>query len=149
MHTITDRASMIFQDAKRLADVRDQVKTIVAHARDLPDSSNVSTTGKRLAARLDSLNVELVQPQHTNGQDIIGFPNGVVDDWLYLAGNIDGSYMPVTNGAKQRLADLQQQWAAVQARIDDLLGAQVTAFNTMLQGKAAVIVPRPQAGPKP
>jgi hypothetical protein len=102
----------------------------------------VSSTGKRLAARLDSLSIELVQPQHTNGQDIIGFPNGVVDDWLYLAGNIDDSYMPVTGGDKQRLADLQQQWSAVQSRIDNLLGAEVGAFNAMLGGKAAVIVPK-------
>jgi photosystem II stability/assembly factor-like uncharacterized protein len=142
MRTITDRANAIFRDAKRLNDVRDQVKTIVAHAGDLPDSAQVSSAGKRLAARLDSLSIDLVQPQHTNGQDIIGFPNGVVDDWLYLAGNIEGSYMPVTGGDKQRLADLQQQWQAVQSRIDNLLGAEVTAFNAMLGGKAAVIVPK-------
>src|SRR6185437_12838361 len=110
MRVITDRVNAIFRDAKRLNDVRDQVKASVAHAGDLPDSADVSSTGKRLAARLDSLSIELVQPQHTNGQDIIGFPNGVVDDWLYLAGNIDGSYMPVTGGDKQRLADLEQQW---------------------------------------
>lgn len=144
MRTIAERANAIFRDAKRLNDVRDQVKTIVAHASDLPDSSKVSTVGKQLAARLDSLSIELVQPMHTNGQDIIGFPNGVVDDWLYLASDVDGSYMPVTNGAKQRLSDLQQQWVAVQAHIDELLGVQVPAFNAMFQGKAAVIVPRPQ-----
>ena len=147
MRTITDRANAIFDDAKRLNDVRDQVKTIVAHARDLPDSAAVTTTGKQLAAELDSLSVELVQPKHTNGQDIINFPNGVVDEWLYLAGSVDGSYMPVTNGVKQRLADLQQQWSVVQARIDNLLGARITAFNTMLGGKAAVIVPRPTPHP--
>lgn len=145
MHAITDRASAIFADAKRLNDVRDQVKTIVAHAGDLPDSAKVSSAGKQLAERLDSLSIELVQPKHTNGQDIINFPNGVVDQWLYLASNIDGSYMPVTNGAKQRLSDLQQQWTGVQARIDDLLVTQVSAFNTALGGKAAVIVPKPQA----
>jgi hypothetical protein len=50
--------------------------------------------------------------------------------------------MPVTGGDKQRLADLQQQWQAVQSRIDNLLGAEVTAFNAMLGGKAAVIVPK-------
>ena len=149
MRTIADRANAIFDDAKRLNDVRDQVKGIVAHAKDLPDSAAVSTSGKRLAARLDSLSVELVQPMHTNGQDIINFPNGVVDEWLYLAGSVDGSYMPVTNGEKQRLADLEKQWLAVQARIDDLLGAQVTAFNTVLGGKAIVIVPRPQTKPIP
>lgn len=142
MRVITDRVNAIFRDAKRLNDVRDQVKAIVAHAGDLPDSAEVSSTGKHLAARLDSLSIELVQPQHTNGQDIIGFPNGVVDDWLYLAGNIDGSYMPVTGGDKQRLADLQQQWLPVQSRIDTLLGADLTAFNTKLGGKAIVIVPK-------
>jgi photosystem II stability/assembly factor-like uncharacterized protein len=147
MHTIAARANTIFDDAKRLNDVRDQIKVIVAHARDLPDSAAVTTNGKRLAARSDSLSVELVQPKHTNGQDIINFPNGVVDEWLYLAGSVDGSYMPVTNGQKQRLSDLQQQWSIVQARIDDLLGAQVTTFNSMLGGKAVVIVPRPTPNP--
>ncbi|HEY5086343.1 MAG TPA: hypothetical protein VII66_03200, partial [Gemmatimonadaceae bacterium] len=149
MRTIADRANDIFHEAKRLDDVRDQVKVIVAHAKDLPDSGSVSPKGKQLAARLDSLSVELVQPMHTNGQDIINFPNGVVDEWLYLAGSVDGSFMPVTNGEKQRLSDLQQQWLGLQARIDDLLGAQVGAFNTLLGGKAVVIVPKPQGKPIP
>lgn len=148
MRTITERANAIFRDAKRLDDVRNQVKSIVAHAGDLPDSAKVASSGKKLAARLDSLSIDLVQPQHTNGQDIIGFPNGVVDDWLYLAGNIDNSYMPVTAGDKQRLADLQQQWQAVQSRIDNLLGAEVTAFNTLLGGKTAVVVPKVGTNPQ-
>jgi photosystem II stability/assembly factor-like uncharacterized protein len=147
MRAISSRANAIFHEAKRLGDMRDQVKLIVAHASDLPNSDSVTANGKRLAARLDSLSVELVQPMHTNGQDIIGFPNGVVDDWLYLAGNVDGSYMPVTNGAKQRLSDLQQQWTAVQARIDNVVNTQVAAFNTLLGGKAAVIVPKPEGKP--
>ncbi len=144
--TISDRVNEIFHDAKRLTDVRDQVRMIVAHAGDLPDSARVASTGKQLAARLDSLSVDLVQPQHTNGQDIIIFPNGVVDEWVYLLGSASSSYMPVTGGVKQRLADLQQQWSVVQSRIDDVLGNQVSAFNAMLGGKAAVIVPKVRAG---
>lgn len=149
VRTITDRANEIFHDAKRLDDVRDQVKQIVAHAGDLPDSAQVASTGKRLAERLDSLSVELVQPKHTNGQDIIIFPNGIVDEWLYLARSVDDSYMPVTTGSKQRLADLQQQWRAVQSRIDNVLGTDVSAFNTTLAGKAAVIVPKPKVETQP
>ncbi|MEO7216720.1 MAG: glycosyl hydrolase [Gemmatimonadaceae bacterium] len=141
LQTINDRANEIFHDLKRLNDVRDQVKTIVAHAKDLPNSDTVASRGKLLAARLDSMSIELVQPTHTNGQDIIGFPNGVVDDWIYLAGSAQPTFMPLTNGVKQRLADLQQQWTGVKARIDDLLNTQVGAFNTMLAGKAVVIVP--------
>ncbi|MEO6778386.1 MAG: hypothetical protein ABI194_02945, partial [Gemmatimonadaceae bacterium] len=142
MQTIAGRANAIFRDAKRLNDVRDQVKMIAAHASDLPNSDSVSSAGARLAARLDSLSVDLVQPMHTNGQDIINFPNGVVDQWLFLASEVNGSYMPVTNGAKQRLADLEREWSAVETRVNDLLGPQVSAFNTMLQGKAIVIVPQ-------
>ncbi len=147
--TIEERANAIFHDAKRLDDVRDQVKAIVAHAKDLPKSDSVSSMGKTLAGRLDSLSVALVQPKHTNGQDIINFPNGVVDQYAYLASQVDGSYMPVTTGVKTRLADLQMQWPAVQARIDDLLGAQVAVFNTLLAGKAVVIVPTPPTKPIP
>jgi acetoin utilization deacetylase AcuC-like enzyme len=142
-------ANAIFHEAKRLNDVRDQVKALVAHAEDLPNTGKVRSTGKALAARLDSMSIDLVQPKHTNGQDIINFHNGVVDQWIYLASNMDGSYMPVTQGTKQRLSDLQAQWPAVQARIDALLGAQVQAFNALLEGKAAVIVPTPGGKPVP
>ncbi len=145
MRAIDERANAIFHDVTTLKDVRDQVKAIVGHAADLPNSASVTLTGNQLAARADSLSTELMQPLHTNGQDIINFPNGVVDEWVYLAGTVDASYMPVTSGVKQRLSDLQQQWTAVQARIDDLLRAQVPAFNTLLGGKAVVIVPPPTA----
>jgi len=49
----------------------------VAHARDLPGSDGVSSMGNALGGRLDSLSSYVVQPRHTNGQDIINFPNGV------------------------------------------------------------------------
>jgi hypothetical protein len=49
--------------------------------------------------------------------------------------------MPVTTGVTKRLADLESQWTAVQARIDALLGPQVGAFNALLGGRAVVIVP--------
>ena len=145
VRTINDRANEIFHDVKRLNDVRDQVKMVVAHAKDLPNGDSVATRGKLLIARLDSMSIELVQPTHTNGQDIIGFPNGVVDDWVYLAGSAQPTFMPLTNGVKQRLADLQQQWIGVHARIEDLLNTQVASFNAMLGGKAVVIVPRAAA----
>ncbi|MFI5257638.1 MAG: hypothetical protein ACHQRK_10280, partial [Gemmatimonadales bacterium] len=147
MRTIHGRIAEIFRDAKRLDDVRDQVRAIVAHAADLPQSDSVSTAGKQLAARLDSMSVLLVQPKHTNGQDIINFPNGVVDQWAYLAGQVDGSYMPVTTGVTKRLGDLESQWTAVQSRIDALLGPQVASFNALLGGKAVVIVPHAPATP--
>jgi len=73
----------------------------------------------------------------------------VVDQYAYLAGQVDGSYMPVTNGVKTRLADLQAQWPAVQAKIDALLDDQVAAFNALLNGKAVVIVPAPSLKPIP
>ena len=149
IRTIEARANAIFNDAKRLDDVRDQVKAIVAHAKDLPRSDSVSSAGNALAGKLDSLSVYLVQPKHTNGQDIINFPNGIADQWAYLASQVDGSYMPVTNGVTKRLADLQAQWPAIQARIDALLGTQVSAFNTLLGGKAVVIVPQPKTKPIP
>ncbi|MGA9836764.1 MAG: hypothetical protein WBQ26_05575 [Gemmatimonadaceae bacterium] len=57
--------------------------------------------------------------------------------------------MPVTAGVQQRLADLEAQWPAVQSRIDNLLGAQVAGFNTLLGGKAMVIVPPAQSRPIP
>ena len=146
---IQRRANGIFHDVKRLDDVRDQVRAIVAHAKDLPKSDSVTSVGKALAGQLDSLSTYLVQTKHTNGQDIINFPNGYVDQWVYLGGNVDGSYMPVTAGVQQRLADLEAQWPAVQSRIDNLLGAQVAGFNTLLGGKAVVIVPPAQSRPIP
>jgi len=146
---IEARTNAIFRDAKRLNDVAGQVKAIVEHAKDLPQSDSVGSMGKSLAGKLDSLSVYLVQPKHTNGQDIINFPNGIADQYAYLAGQVDGSYMPVTGGVTQRLADLQAQWPAIQAKIDALLVTQVNAFNALLGGKAAVIVPQAPMKPIP
>ncbi|HVZ76711.1 MAG TPA: glycosyl hydrolase [Gemmatimonadaceae bacterium] len=146
---IQSRISEIFRETQRLNSARDQVRGIISHAHDLPHGDSVAMAGKVLAARLDSLSGRLVQPKHSNGQDIINFPNGVVDEWVYLAGAVDDSYAPVTNGVKARLGDLQQQWTTWQARIDDLLGAQLNAFNALLAGAPAVVVPREASKPLP
>ena len=143
-----DRANEIFRNVIELRDVREQVSRIVEHADDLPNGAAVAKTGKQLIARADSLETSLVQTRTKNGQDIINFRNGLVDQYLFLAEAVDGADAPVTAGMTARLAELDEQWSRVRGRVRATLDADVAAFNALLSGTPAVIQAR-RAGVTP
>jgi photosystem II stability/assembly factor-like uncharacterized protein len=135
-----DRANEVFRSVVQLRDVRDQVGRVVAHADALQNADSVKKAGRALSARIDTLETRLVQPRSRNGQDIINFRNGIVDQILFLAEAVDDADAPVTQGMTERMADLDQQWSQVRAQVRGVLDGDVARFNTLLQGAPAIVV---------
>ena len=134
------RANEIFGMVRQIRDARDQVNRVVSHADALANADTVRKAGRALAARLDSLESKLVQPRSRNGQDIINFRNGIVDQVLYLAEAVDDANAPVTQGMTSRMAELDQQWSQLGAQVRGELEGGVARFNALLQGAPAVMI---------
>ena len=67
-----------------------------------------------------------------NGQDIINYANGINGQFGFLMGQVEGNPV-LTRAARERLAELDQQWAAVRGEIDTIEQVDVPAFNKLLQ----------------
>jgi hypothetical protein len=107
-------------------------------------ADTVQRAGKALVERLNALEDSLVQKRTVDGQTVINFPVRLNHHFIYLMNSAEGAEGGVTDGAKQRYTDLSIQWTRLKATLDQLLGAHLAAFNTLVRdrGIGAVSLPR-------
>jgi hypothetical protein len=128
---IETRVNEIHDRATKLRSVREQVKALTGR---LPaGSDSVAAEGRRLIARIDSVEAILINPRSKTFQDVINFKNGLNDQYLNLGAAVNGTDAPVTQGMRERLADLERDWDAIRPRVDRILGAELDAFNATVR----------------
>jgi photosystem II stability/assembly factor-like uncharacterized protein len=133
----------LLKGVRGLRAAREQVTALVGRSEARPEAAAVKAAGDSLATRLAELD-DLLVGKATNGQDIINYPTRFDTQVAGLLGMIDGAEPPLTGGQKARLADVRAEWAGLKARVDQLLGRELEAFNTLVRerGVPAVVVPR-------
>ncbi len=144
--SITRDLSDLHAGVTRLRNVRDQVNDLLKRiaGRDSAGADTVQRAGKALVDRLNALEDSLVQKRTVDGQTVINFPVRLNHHFIYLMNSVEAAEGEVTNGAKQRYADLAAQWTRLKGTLDQLLGADLAAFNGLVRdrGIGAVIAPR-------
>ncbi len=127
------RVDEIQRAAIALRDVREQVTNLLRRTKSLPAGPSVLTQGTALLATIDGLVPRLVSERMSTVQDVINFRHGINDQYLYLVEAIDGNEAPVTQGVKDRFADLESQWAGLAQSLSALLQQDIPAFNAQLK----------------
>ncbi len=146
---IADRIREIHDAVLRLRDTRTQVQAAIARGRDASNAPAIATAGKGLATKLETMDPRLTT-KATNGQDIINFANGINGQFGFLMGQVEGNPI-LTRAARERLAELDGQWAAIRSEIDVIETVDVPAFNKLLQDGqvSGVTVRKTAAAPAP
>lgn len=129
--TIADRIREIHDAVLRLRDTRTQVQGALARGREASNATAIAASGKGLVAKLDTMDPRLTT-KAANGQDIINFANGINGQFGFLMGQVEGNPV-VTKAARERLAELEQQWAVIRSDVDTIEQVDVPAFNRLLQ----------------
>ena len=124
--------------------IRDQVADLMARAADVDGAESVQEVGQALIDKIDAWEEQMAQTRQETFQDVINFPNKFNAQVIALLGSVDGTEPPVTRGARDRLADLQNEWVAHAVALEALAGADVDAFNSAVSGAGvpAVIIKR-------
>ena len=135
--------SAIHEAVIRLRDVRTQVDDVLKRTATQPGNEALGTSGKALVEKITGVEEALVQKRVVDGQTVINFPMRLNQFYIYLRSAIDGSEVGVTNGQRDRLADLSAQWQPHRAKVDAVLGADLAAFNQLVrqQNVPAMVVP--------
>lgn len=141
---IHDRINDINGSVNRLQSVRKQVKDRLEFVKE-GEAEAVTAAGKKLMADLELWEDHIRQPPVSEGRkDTVNFPTRLLTtQYAQLKTLVESADPPITEGAKLRLADLEEEWAALQAEREQLLGEAVPAFNATLEaaGVPAVMIP--------
>ncbi len=127
---IAERIREIHDAVLRLRDTRTQVQGALVRGRDASNATAIAAAGKGLVTKLETMDPRLTT-KAANGQDIINYANGINGQYGFLMGQVEGNPV-LTKAARERLAELDQQWAAVRTDVDAIEQVDVPAFNKLL-----------------
>ncbi|MEZ4588337.1 MAG: glycosyl hydrolase [Gemmatimonadales bacterium] len=136
------RVAEVLEAARRLRSVRTQVDGLLGRLPEGAETDTVRVAGKALTAAIDSVEALLINAKAKTFQDVINFRNGLSDQYLDLASAIDGTDEPLTQGMRDRQADLDAAWRALEPRVARVGTELVGGFNALVRAKSvpAVIV---------
>ncbi|UCC83983.1 MAG: hypothetical protein JSW46_03345 [Gemmatimonadota bacterium] len=149
---VRDTISRIYDELRRLASARDQLKSIQERASQAGYPSELTSRAESLVTALVEIEEELRQVKNQSGQDMLRFPPKLDTQFLtlysYVTGvdnySFGGPEGRPAAGAYTRFDDLNVEWATLRERLEVVLGTDVPAFNAELRQAEvpAVIVPR-------
>lgn len=142
--SITRDLSDLHAGVTRLRNVRDQLNDLLKRIAGQQGADTLQQAGKALVDRLNALEDSLVQKRTVDGQTVINFPVRLNHHFIYLMNSVEAAEGGVTDGAKQRYADLSAQWTRLKGTLDQLLGADLAAFNELVRdrGIGAIVAPK-------
>ncbi len=133
----------LFGYVRRLRTAREQMKSAVTRAEGTPGHSELKAAADSLGKQMREAEERLVQPKSTTFQDVVNFTSKLDAQLLQLMGTVDGAEPPLTAGQQERFRDLERLWATEQSGLERLLGAELAAFNALVQRLGIpAVVPR-------
>jgi photosystem II stability/assembly factor-like uncharacterized protein len=146
-----DAARDLYGSVVALRSVHQQVEAVVEKTADHEAHDTIAAAAASLTGKIAAWEDVLVQPDQKTFQDVINFVNQLDAQLLALIQSVDGMEPPVTQGARDRLADLTDAWAGHARTRDAILSEDLTAFEALLEelGIPHVVISRPGAGQRP
>lgn len=110
---------------------------------DHEDAETIARLGEEASGALEAWIATVTQPKHETYDDDINWPNMLDVQIRHLIDAMDRADAPVTEGAKERLADLSAQWTERRAALDEIGEGPLAAFNEALATAGAAYAPAP------
>ncbi|NIR44866.1 MAG: glycosyl hydrolase [Gemmatimonadetes bacterium] len=139
---VRDRINELYDAVRDLRSVRDQVSSTAKLAVEAGHAEDIKESAKSISEKLTEVEKQLMQTRNESRQDPLNFPPMLDNQYVYLYGHIQGDHRP-NEGAYERFADLNAQWEALSATLQEIIDTDVAAFNVMLRerGVPGIIVP--------
>jgi photosystem II stability/assembly factor-like uncharacterized protein len=133
----------IHESVLSMRKVRKQLTEVADLLKGKPELKEVTDSAKQLVKKLKTWEDKLVQNKSESNDDVINFLNMLSADYIFVRGELDTNVPFVTNGQKQRIAELDSQWQKLKAEMKQLVGTDLAAFNalTRQKGLEKVLVP--------
>ena len=113
----------------RMRRLRKQIETYNELLKDEPVRRDLVKSGQELLEKIKKWEAHLVETRMKNFQDILNFPAKLNAEFFDLRSRVDAHDPRVTQGVRDRLKDLQAEWAIHRQALQMLLENEVSAYN--------------------
>ncbi len=132
---IENRIKEIHESVKAMRKAKKQIENYNEVLKDRADAKEVVTSGKELIKKIDKWEETLVQTKQKNFQDVINFPSQLNTEYFAVRGVVDVHDPRVTQGARDRFADLEKKWVVYKEQMNVLRSIEVAAYNKLFKEK--------------
>jgi hypothetical protein len=110
--------------------------------KDKEDAKALYQAGQDLIQKLVDWEAKLVETRQANFQDVINFPSQLNAQYFDLRSTVDVHDPRLTAGSKQRLLDLDEEWAGYKSDLKLLIKNDIWEYNEKFkaQNLPAVII---------
>jgi hypothetical protein len=134
---MTRQMNEMLTGLEAIRQTRSQVEMLMAG---YPDSDYLGMTGGRAIERLTEWEEKVVQVEFETYEDEDNLPGKLVKQTRHLLDVIDNAGPPVASGAKERLGDLQSDWAELQDELRDIFATDINAINDWAEERSVLHV---------
>jgi hypothetical protein len=121
----------IHESVTKIRSAKKQLMTYEELLEENEIAADLLEKGKQLIKRIDDWEQNLIQPNQKTFQDVINYNNQLNAQLMHLKGFVDSSDPKVTQGAKQRLADLLNDWKTFEDEKKAIVNTEMAAYNKM------------------
>jgi len=123
------------------ADLLNAIQTSVGYLReagedirmlmnDHSDSSELEAAGTAALNAMEAWDHQITQPLHDTMEDEDAWETRLAGQVRFLLDVIEDSRPPLTGGALERLVDLKEQWAGLEAELAEIKTSHIAPINT-------------------
>lgn len=132
--SVEDKVKEIHESVLDMRKARKQVSELATLLKEKPEMKAVADTAKVLVKKMKTWEDKLVQNKSESNDDVINFLNMLSADYIFVRGELDSNLPLVTNGQKERIKELDTQWAKLNAEKEELV-KDISAFNALCREK--------------
>jgi hypothetical protein len=134
LSTIVSSISEMHQQVNDLRKVKKQLSHHTEIFKGVKSAENILGEAKKLIKDIDNWESTIVEGRIQNGQDVINWPSKLNVEFFNIKGLADAPDPKITQGIKNRLADLQSQWNAEKIKLT-VIKKSITAYNALYKSQ--------------
>ena len=129
LNAIDSQIATLHNTVSDMRSIQEQLRFHIDLLASQSDYAALHKKGKDLLEKLSQWERTLIQPDQKTFQDVINFNNKLNAEWMHLKGYVDSPDPAVTQGAKDRFNDLQQEWKDAKKALQNLIDNEIATFN--------------------
>jgi len=135
-HSLMLSMEEAFNDMHRMVNTMHSMQKQIGNIlQELPGDEKydaIKKEGQALAGRMAEWDGEMVQRKSKAYDDVENFPNKFTANYLFLINQTESDIPRVNTPSRERLQELNAEWAALQARGREILDRDIPNYNQLL-----------------